>query len=254
MAMSAGPRVIDTAIAVRTVSARPGPHDDARGQDDRRELRGGQPRRPDPRNPARDLRAHAIEEEHRVVGGHAEQQHDQHRVQVRGQRDAHPPGEPDHDPDGDHIRGGGAGQRGQRRADRPEPQADDQRDGEHREQLDPQDVLPDDLALVVFGRDRAGHPDHVVIRAVEEPVRVGVRARRLRAERGARPEVQERDDRGGLLVRPAQQAGRVRQRERPGQPGNAARGPRADRAGQDPGGLRLAGLGQRRRGRGELAF
>ena len=232
--------------------SRGGRHDDARGHDDRRELRGGQPGRPHPRLASGEAGAHAIQEEHRVVGGHSEQQHDEHRVQVRRQRDAHPLGEPGHDPDGDHVGGGGAGQRGQRCAYRPEPQADDQRDGQHGEQLDPLEVLPDDLALVVFGRDRAGHAHHVVGRAVEEPVHVGVRARGLRPERGARPEVQERDDRGGLLVRPVQQACGVGQREGSGQPGDTARRPWADRAGQYLGGVRLAGLGQRRRGRGLL--
>ena len=60
--------------------------------------------------------AHAVQEEHRVVGGHPEQEHDEHGIQVRRQRDPHPLGEPRHDPDGDHVRGGGAGQRGQRRS------------------------------------------------------------------------------------------------------------------------------------------
>jgi len=138
-------------------------------------------------------------------------------------------------------------------ASRAEPQADDQRDGEHGEQLDPLDVLPDELALVIFGRYGTGHPDHVVGRLAEVPVHVGVCARRLHSERGARPEDQERDDRSGLLVRPVQQPGRVGQRERPGQSGDPARRPRADLAAQDLGGVGLAGFRQRRCGLRERA-
>ena len=80
----------------------------------------------------------------------------------------------------------------------------------------------------------------------EVPARVFVRARGLLAERRAGLEVQERDDRGGVLRRAYQQARGVRQRERSGQARDAAGRARAERSGQ-AGGAQVLGLGQRLR-------
>ena len=102
----------------------------------------------------------------------------------------------------------------------------------------------DDVVLGDLRRDGTGHPDDVAGRVTEVPVHVSVRSRGLRGERGARAEVQERDHRGGMLPRAADQARDVGERDGPRQAGYAARGAGTDRSGGSLRGVRIAGLGE----------
>ena len=145
------------------------------------------------------------------------------------------------------IRGARTGQGDQRCAHGPEPDADDQGDGEHGEELHPGEVVLDDVVLRDFRGDGPGHPDDVAGRVAEVPVHVSVRSRGLRGERGARREVEERDYCCVMLPGAADQARDIGDRDRARQAGDAARRPGADWSGGDLRGIRVAGLGQGRR-------
>jgi hypothetical protein len=119
--MSAGVSVTATTIAISTVSASPGPN--ARSTASRAVPSAAEPAatiRPavtmigmtsavarrggrQPRVSLRQPPAHAGQEEHRVVAGHAEQQDQEHRFQVRRHGDAGQLPGPRHHPDGHQV-------------------------------------------------------------------------------------------------------------------------------------------------------
>ncbi len=131
------------------------------------------------------------QEEHAVIRGHAEKQHDQDRLRLLRKRGPGALRHPLHQPDGDDVRRSGTGQRGERRKQRPEPDPHDQRDRQHGEQLHPAEVAIDDQPLLVLRRHRPGHPDD--IGEVAMSVRLGVGD--LLFHGGVRAELQVGDDR-----------------------------------------------------------
>jgi hypothetical protein len=197
-AINAGASVIETARAISVVSASPGPNgaeepelaDHQRAgarRDDQPAVKtigavraGRRPRRFQPGLAEAHAPPGLREEEDRVVGDEAEQQHDDDRLHLGRHARAGLLPRPRQYADRDRVRDPGREQRDQRRADRAERQPDDQQDEHDAARLDERERTLDLLVLREPRRGRAGRPDDGDAAEVPARVALGHRAALVR--------------------------------------------------------------------------
>jgi len=103
----------------------------------------------------------------------------------------------------------GRGEREHRRHERPEGGGDQEDHGGEGRGLDTREGLLQDPPLLGARRDRAGHPDEVVLLRVVVPVGEALRRRVLVVEADLRRHEQQRQDRGVPLLRAREEPERV---------------------------------------------